>query len=80
MLLEYCPHGTLFDVIENSCKLGLPGITNETELIKIVHDVAKGLMTLHAANIAHRDIKIENVMLGHDGYWKICDLGSATLV
>ena len=47
LLLEYCPHGTLFDIIEQNCKLGLQGITCETELIKIIYDVSNGLRFLH---------------------------------
>ena len=78
MLLEYCPHGTLFDVIEEKCKMGLFGITNETELVQIIYDIANGLRYLHKRKIAHRDLKIENVMKGNDGKWKICDFGSCT--
>lgn len=29
ILLQYCANGTLFDLIEEHCKLGLNGITNE---------------------------------------------------
>ena len=29
LLLEFCPNGTLFDVIEEKCKRGLAGITDE---------------------------------------------------
>jgi len=34
---------------------------------------------MHSKKIAHRDIKIENILKGNDGKWKICDFGSSTL-
>ena len=79
ILLEFCPHGTLFDVIEEKCKMGLQGITDENELVKILYDVSNGLKFLHSKKIAHSDIKIENILKGNDGKWKICDFGSSTL-
>ena len=79
LLLEFCPHGTLFDLIEQKCKLGLSGIEDEEHLLKIMNDIAKGLEYLHSQSISHRDIKLENVLLAADGVWKICDLGSCTL-
>lgn len=80
MLLEYCPNGTLFDLIEEKCKIGLKGITDEKELYKIINDISNGLRLLHAKNISHRDIKIENVLRGEDQFWKICDFGSCSTI
>ena len=34
-----------------------------------------GLQFLHNSNIMHRDLKLENLMLGTDGYLKIVDFG-----
>ena len=35
---------------------------------------------MHGAQppVAHRDLKVENVLRGADGKWKLCDFGSAT--
>lgn len=79
LLLELCPHGTLFDAIEQQGKNGLQGITNEKELVRIINDVSNGLKFMHSKKITHRDIKIENILLGNDEKWKICDFGSSTL-
>ena len=78
ILLEYCPNGTLFDLIESKCKLGKDGISDEAELYKILNDISNGLRVLHGKSIAHRDLKIENVLQGEDFKWKICDFGSCT--
>lgn len=43
LLLEYCPHGTLFDLIEEKCKQGYIGITDESELMNIIADISTGL-------------------------------------
>ena len=47
LLLEYCPNGTLFDLIEEKCKQGFGGVTNEGVLMKVVNDIASGLCHLH---------------------------------
>ena len=78
LLLEYCPNGTLFDLIEQKCKLGFEGISDEAELYKILKDISNGLRCLHERSISHRDLKIENVLQGEDSKWKLCDLGSCT--
>lgn len=77
-MLEYCPNGTLFDFIESKCKHGKDGISDEAELYKILNDISNGLRVLHGKSIAHRDLKIENVLQGEDLKWKICDFGSCT--
>lgn len=37
-----------------------------------------GVRTMHAAGIAHRDIKPRNILIGPGGALKICDFGMAT--
>jgi serine/threonine protein kinase len=34
---------------------------------------------MHEMQISHRDIKLENVLVGEDGRFKLCDFGSASL-
>lgn len=39
----------------------------------MVH-MARGLKTLHDANVVHRDLKCANVFLSNDGIFKLGDL------
>ncbi|MCA1613157.1 MAG: serine/threonine-protein kinase [Acidobacteria bacterium] len=50
------------------------------ETLEIAGQIAEALAAAHAAGIAHRNIKPENVMLRADGYVKVLDFGLAKLV
>ena len=39
-----------------------------------------GLEYLHASNIMHRDLKLENLLLDEEGYLKIVDFGMARVL
>ena len=49
----------------------------EREALRITKGVAAGLAHAHSQSFVHRDIKPDNVLLGHDGSIKIVDLGLA---
>ena len=74
ILMELCTEGSLLDFINNS-----EDNISETTALKIIRDIASGLMGMHSQNppIAHRDVKIENVLkFGNE--FKLCDFGSAS--
>lgn len=74
---EYCP-GTLMQEMNGHVKASTHFPTGRA--LGIFADVLSAVAHLHAQSppVAHRDLKVENVLLGQDGRWKLCDLGSAT--
>ena len=40
-------------------------------------DIIAGLKEMHAIGVAHRDLKVENILF-HQSKFKLCDFGSAS--
>jgi serine/threonine protein kinase len=49
------------------------------EIVELLVGVADGLATAHAADIVHRDIKPDNILITRNGYAKLADFGLAKL-
>ena len=45
------------------------------EVAKVVYQVSEGVQFLHRLDIMHRDIKLENVLIGENGDIKVADYG-----
>ncbi|KAK2578217.1 hypothetical protein KPH14_009762 [Odynerus spinipes] len=77
LVTELCPGGTLADILRNvaSNSLTLP------EICKIAYQVTRAVHHMHSQQpepFVHRDIKLENFLIGSDGLIKLCDFGSTT--
>ena len=74
ILMELCTEGSLLDFINNSND-NIP----ENTALNIIKNIANGLEGMHSQSppIAHRDVKIENVLRFGNSF-KLCDFGSAS--
>eukprot|EP00930_Biecheleria_cincta_P042696 TRINITY_DN29385_c0_g1_i1.p1 TRINITY_DN29385_c0_g1~~TRINITY_DN29385_c0_g1_i1.p1 ORF type:complete len:844 (-),score=122.52 TRINITY_DN29385_c0_g1_i1:270-2543(-) len=73
MVMEYCPGGDLQQLLLTE---GCPGLPLQRTL-RISAEVALALEHLHTRGIVFRDLKLENVVLDHDGFAKLTDFGLA---
>lgn len=73
--MEYCEK-TLVSALEGRGS----GYLDEKQILMGFRDVCNALFAMHGQSppIAHRDLKAENILLGPDGLWKLCDFGSTT--
>lgn len=69
LVLEWAPHGNLLSHIQQK------GIFEEEEFIPVLTQIVNGLLYLRAKRVLHRDIKLENILIGADFRIKICDFG-----
>ncbi|CAI0552294.1 unnamed protein product [Linum tenue] len=75
LLLEFCEK-SLVSVLEGR---GAEHF-DEKQALSIFRDVCNAVFAMHSQSppIAHRDLKAENLLLGPDGSWKLCDFGSTS--
>lgn len=67
-VMEYCQQGELFSLLERK-------YLKVEDKYCIFKQVLRGMGYLHENGIAHRDIKLENLLMTDDGYIKITDFG-----
>mgnify|MGYP003683084243 CR=1 FL=1 len=69
IVMEYFEGRELFDLT------AIP--VSATQVLQILYKIALAVQELHDHNIIHRDLKLENVMIGPDETIKLIDYGSA---
>ncbi|XP_047343773.1 cyclin-G-associated kinase isoform X1 [Vespa velutina] len=77
LVTELCPGGTLADILRNVASNSL----TLAQICKIAYQVTKAVHHMHNQQpepFVHRDIKLENFLIGSDGLIKLCDFGSTT--
>jgi protein-serine/threonine kinase len=73
-VMEYCLHGELFTMVEKGFfRPGGPFKLSDRQCF--FKQMIRGVDYLHSHGIAHRDIKLENLLLTNEGYLKITDFG-----
>jgi serine/threonine protein kinase len=71
--MELCEGGfTLINML-TYCKNKIP----EHVILSMMRDVCQGVKWMHQKGIAHRDLKVENILL-MDHKFKVADFGSAS--
>ena len=72
IIMEYCEGKDLMDYILSKQRL------SELETLKYFHQLINALFYLHSQNIAHRDVKIDNMLLDKNMDLKLVDFGLST--
>eukprot|EP00775_Hariotina_reticulata_P004840 gene4840-5087_t len=69
--LEYCPHGELYQQLQERGPLPL------ADAVQYAAEIVDILSYLRSAEVIHRDLKPENLLLDSQGHLKLIDFGSA---
>ncbi|KAI9911242.1 hypothetical protein PsorP6_009074 [Peronosclerospora sorghi] len=73
LVLKFCPQGELLDVINNKRAAGHP-----IDTLHYFAQILRGAAFLHANDIAHRDLSLENVLVDEFDRCYITDFGLST--
>ncbi|KAI7734547.1 hypothetical protein M8C21_025075 [Ambrosia artemisiifolia] len=75
LVMEYCDK-SLVNVLESRGA----GFFEEKQILLMFRDICNAVFAMHCQSppIAHRDLKAENLLVGPDGLWKLCDFGSTS--
>jgi serine/threonine protein kinase len=74
LILEYCPGGDMFEVLLDC------GYLSDEDALSAFQQLVYALYFCHRQGIAHRDLKLENILLDAKGRLKLADFGMASLM
>eukprot|EP00967_Tisochrysis_lutea_P027395 scaffold31757_cov27-Tisochrysis_lutea.AAC.1 len=69
LFLELASAGDLYELVSSAGRL------EEVTARKHMREILSGVEHLHAMGVVHRDIKLENILVDHNGTCKISDFG-----
>jgi serine/threonine protein kinase len=69
IVMEYCPGGSLQSLIVREG--GIP----ENQARPIVQQLFAAVQYVHSRGIAHRDLKLDNILIGSNSAFKLADFG-----
>jgi polo-like kinase 1 len=69
LVLELCPHASVKKLLANRTYL------SEAESANVLCQVLDALLYCHQQLVVHRDLKLDNFLIGHDGRIKVADFG-----
>ncbi|XP_033117746.1 aurora kinase B-like [Anneissia japonica] len=72
IILEYCEYGSIDEYLRRCWNC-----TFEKKRMGFIQNIADGVAYLHENNIAHRDLKPDNILIDSQGVAKIADFGLA---
>ncbi|KAF2681753.1 Pkinase-domain-containing protein [Lentithecium fluviatile CBS 122367] len=76
-VMEFCTHGELYSLVERKLFHPTEGYYSLEDRLCLFKQLLRGVDYLHSHGIAHRDIKLENLLLSKEGHLKISDFGVA---
>ncbi|KAI4916878.1 hypothetical protein J4E90_003382 [Alternaria incomplexa] len=77
-VMEFCTYGEIYSLVERKLFAGgAEGFYSRDDRLCFFKQLLRGVSYLHSHGIAHRDIKLENLLLSKDGHLKISDFGVA---
>ena len=72
LVLELADRGNFFTLLKSQ------KLFSSFEIVNIIRQVIEGLHFLHSKSVFFRDLKAENIVIGSNGEFKLCDFGWAT--